>query len=67
MLIIESIDEWHDYARLLSKMGYDLWQTQFDIDAPEGFHAWFVNSGTHQIEVATHNKAIYDAIIRYGS
>jgi len=67
-MLIESLEKWNEIAEMLLKHGYGLWETQYDIFAPEGFKAKFgsANSGYSIVEIVTHSKSVYEAIIRYG-
>ncbi|PKM72834.1 MAG: hypothetical protein CVU91_07345 [Firmicutes bacterium HGW-Firmicutes-16] len=63
---IESLDDWREYADILHRMGYDIFQLQFDIKSPEGFHARFILAGCPDVEFVTRNEAVHDAILKYG-
>jgi hypothetical protein len=65
MEIIESIDEWNLLAKDLAELGYTIWQMQFGVDCPEGFHARFLLAGSPDIEVVTHSEEVRDAILEY--
>jgi hypothetical protein len=65
MKIIESIDQWNKFELKLKEHGYERWQMQFDINHPEGFHAWFWKADNKDIEVITHNEEVYKAIVQY--
>ena len=54
---IETMDKWLNIKRVIIDKGYTLWQTQYDTDAPEGYHVGFIK-GDKRLEIITHNKEI---------
>lgn len=64
---IESLDDWKEYAEILQRMGYSVFQLQFDTKSKEGFRAVFILSGCPDVEIVTHNEAVHDAIVKYGN
>jgi hypothetical protein len=62
---IESIEQWNTLSERLKNNGWFLWQTQYGIDYPEGFHAWFAKAGKKDYEIVTYNNEVYKAIIKY--
>ncbi len=64
---IDSIDEWLKAAKQLSERGYTLWQTQFDIDSPEGFIARFMapDGKRKPAEISTKSATVKQAVMRY--
>ena len=63
---IETIERWNEIAPRMAAAGYSLWQMQYDVTLPEGFHAWFYSHGRPNFEVMTHSKEIKNAIMKYG-
>lgn len=45
--------------------GYARWITQFGLDRPEGFHAFFWSSGKDDVEIITYDRLVHDAIMVY--
>ncbi|MPN21547.1 hypothetical protein SDC9_168927 [bioreactor metagenome] len=62
---IENIEKWNEVSVKLSARGYSLYQMQYAIDLPEGFHATFFSKESPLVEIVTYNNAVYDAILRY--
>lgn len=62
---IDSLEKWSEVSAKLSGQGYSLYMMQYDVDCPEGFHAWFILHETPGFEVVTYVKAVHDAILRY--
>lgn len=62
---IETISDWNDILYLLVDVGYSLWQCQFSIDSPEGFHAWFTAPGHRDVEIITRSRDVHDAILAF--
>lgn len=62
---IESLEKWSEYAAWLSANGYSMYMSQYGIDRPEGFHAWFLQHETPGVEVITHSEAVRDAIYKF--
>lgn len=63
---IDTIEEWNRIAKLLQDKEYSLFQMQYGIDSPEGFHAWFIKKGgSHNYEVVTFNQEVHDGIVNY--
>jgi hypothetical protein len=62
---VKTLEQWNNISVKLSLDGYRLWQWQYDIHAPEGFHARFFALGKPNIEVVTHSKEVYDSIMKY--
>jgi antibiotic biosynthesis monooxygenase (ABM) superfamily enzyme len=63
---IDTLEQWAALAAKLAEHGYRLWQMQYGVDQPEGFHAWFFRPGKPQdFEVVTHNNDVYNAIINF--
>ena len=66
VLFIETITDWNDLAKTLREFDYFLFQMQYDIDDPEGFHAVFAARGpSENIEVVTHSTVIRGEIMHY--
>jgi hypothetical protein len=65
IVLINSIEKWNEAAARLSEKGYTMWQSQFAVDHPEGFYAWFMSQGLPDVEIITRNKEVHDAILRY--
>lgn len=65
MKLIESMDQWSALSAELSKRGYYLWQMQYDIHHPEGFHARFARAGRPDVEIVTRDEKVCSAIVRY--
>ena len=65
MKVIETLDEWNKLSTRLSANGWSIWQTQYDPQAPEGYHVWFHKSGKPDYEVVTHSNEVYKAIAEY--
>lgn len=62
---IESLEKWAEVAAKLSENGYSLYMMQYDVDCPEGFHAWFLLHETPGVEIVTYSQAVKDAILGY--
>jgi hypothetical protein len=64
---IDTMDDWLKAASRLSERGYILWQTQFDIDSPDGFIARFMTPDDKQrrLEIVTKDASVRDAMLRY--
>lgn len=62
---IDTLDEWAELYKLLKRHGYVLWQMQYRISDPEGFHARFSSQGRSEVEIVTFDEKVYKAIIRY--
>ena len=62
---IVALEQWASIATELRETGYSLSQWQYDIDHPEGFHAWFWASGRPQISVMTRAYSVQEAIVRF--
>ncbi len=64
---IDSLAQWADTAKSLSERGYVRWQTQFDIDNPNGFVAGFMvlDDSAPRVRLVTFNADVRDAIMRY--
>jgi hypothetical protein len=54
---VEDMDKWLILKAALIEHGYKLWQTQYDADSPEGYHARF-SIGDKDVEVITHIREI---------
>jgi hypothetical protein len=67
MTLIESIDYWDALSAELQASGYTLYQMQYSIQHPEGFHARFWLSGRPLVEIVTHNYDVYMAIRKFPS
>jgi len=63
-MIIESIDDWNDLQKTLVDFDYQVWQTQYDISAPEGYRVRFF-SGKSVIDVETHSEEVYKAMQKF--
>lgn len=61
---IESLGKWITVSVELSAKGYSLYMTQYGIDRPEGFHAWFLLDKTPGVEIVTHSQDVHDAILQ---
>jgi len=66
-MLIESIDEWNNFAKTLFEFDCHLWELQYGVDQPEGFHAKIVSSNGSVFRVETHSMAVYRAIMRFHS
>ena len=66
-MLIDSLAQWADAAKSLSERGYARWQTQFDIDDPNGFHARFMvpDDSAPRVQLVTFNAEVRDAMMRY--
>jgi hypothetical protein len=64
-MTVETLTDWYDVLRLLHDAGYTLRQMQYDIDAPEGFHARFIAPGQPVLEIVTHSQDVHDAILAF--
>jgi hypothetical protein len=64
---IDNLDQWADVAQHLSAHGYMLWQTQYDIDCPDGFIARFMtpDDSEPRLEHNTFDAKVRAAMIRY--
>lgn len=62
---VESLEKWYEVSAKLSEKRYSLYTMQFDVNHPEGFHAWFLLHSTPGVEIVTHDQAVHDAILRY--
>lgn len=60
---IEDMDNWLILKAAIIENGYMLWQTQYDVHNPEGYHVGFMK-GDKRLEVITHNKEIADDMIK---
>ena len=58
---INNLDEWNIFKQALKDRGYTLFQTQYDIDHPEGLHVWFIQKDK-SVELITFNEKIRDDI-----
>lgn len=65
MRIIETLDEWNKLSKKLSENGWSIWQTQYNPQHPEGYHAWFHKTGKPNYEIMTYNNEVYKAIPKY--
>lgn len=66
MLSIETAEQWNDLVKTLREFSYYLFQMQYVLDEPEGFHAVFAAPGPPEdIEIVTHSAAIYGEIMVY--
>ncbi len=66
MLSIEAIGQWNDLAKTLREFDYYLFQMQYDIYDPEGFHAVFAARGpSEDIEIVTHSAVVFGEIMYY--
>ncbi len=61
---INTIEHWLVALEYLSENGYKLWQMQYDVHSPEGFHARFWKTGKPDIEIITFSNEVYKAIIK---
>lgn len=61
--IINSMAEWLILKAALTAKGYKRFQTQFDAEQAEGYHAWFVSSDK-RVEVITFNSDIQKDIVK---
>ena len=61
---IESLEKWAEASARLSEKGYNLYMTQYGIDRPEGFHAWFMLHETPGVEIVTYSEEVRDAIYK---
>ena len=64
---IDTIEQWNTLAARLREKNYRFWQSQFDWDDPEGFHAWFFKAGKNDYPVVTFKKEVQTAIIDFNS
>jgi len=64
---INSIEKWNEVSQKLLAHNYSLFQMQFSIDHPSGFHAWFTAHDMPQVEIVTRSEEIHDAILKYGN
>ena len=62
---IKTLDRWIELEENLLHHCYRLWQFQYDVQHPEGFHAWFSATGKQDVEVITYNQEVLNAIIGY--
>lgn len=60
---IDDMDKWLILKAALIEKGYYLWQTQYDVDSPEGYHVGFMKDDK-RLEVITHNRDIADDIMQ---
>jgi hypothetical protein len=61
---IEDITKWKIAATYFKEHGYSFFQCQYDVDSPEGFHAWFINP-QRKIEVYTFDQIVRDEIVGF--
>jgi len=66
-MIIESLDDWRDYAEILHRMGYSIFQLQYSSKLPEGFRAQFILTGSPDVDIVTHKAEVEEAILKYSS
>jgi hypothetical protein len=62
---LKSVAEWYEIKQKLIDNNYRIWQMQYHIDAPEGFHVWFTALGKRDVEFITYDKKVYDDIIQF--
>lgn len=58
---INDIKEWNIFKQALKDRGYTIFQMQYDVNHPEGFHVWFIHKDK-SVELITYNKKIRDDI-----
>ena len=63
--IIDDISKWLIAKAYFRDHGYSLFQFQYDVDEPEGFHAKFINSKHRDIEIVTFDQIVRDEIIGF--
>lgn len=54
---VENFAEWLQLKQTITDLGFKLWQTQFNSDSIEGYHARYMNGSAHFM-VITHNRDI---------
>lgn len=59
---IEHMDTWAVVKEIIIEKGYKFWQSQYNWNEPEGYHAGFMR-GDKRLEIITHNKEIAEDII----
>jgi hypothetical protein len=60
------INDMEKCNRFLDKLrvnSWRLWQTQYQWDKSEGYHACFWKTGEKDIELVTHNEEVQDVIV----
>lgn len=57
---IETVEQWREFSTSLA--GYRMWQSEFDSESMDGFHAWFGKRGSKDIEVITFEADVQAAI-----
>jgi hypothetical protein len=63
ILVVNSIEQWNNYADRLTKAGYKLYITQYRVGDPEGLHCTFWAKDKPDVEFVTHNKAVSEAML----
>mgnify|MGYP001357912772 CR=1 FL=1 len=64
-ITVETVEKWHRLEPKLKDKGYERWQWQYSVEDLEGFHAWFGKIDGQRVEIITHSKAVYKAIMEF--
>lgn len=62
---IDTIEHWLKAEVYLREHNYKIWQLQYGIDSPEGFHVCFKSKGFNDIEIFTFDREVQRAILEY--
>lgn len=64
---VDDLEKWDAAESFLRQSGFSLWQFQYDIDSPHGFHGRFMNEKGWNIEIVTFNESVRDRVIKFNS
>lgn len=62
---VNSLEKWNEVSERLREKGYTFFQSQYDVDLPQGYHVWFVSHGLPDVEIVTRTQSVRDVISRY--
>lgn len=64
---IDTMERWADALAYFVKHGYTLYQMQYGVNEPQGFHAVFFSKTLPLIEIVTFSRDVADAIVGYNA
>lgn len=62
---VDDMGRWEKAKAYLAENNYKLWQFQYDVRDPHGFHAWFIAHELPDIEIITFNASVEEAIVSF--
>lgn len=62
---VRTMEKWSRLSAWILDNGFKPWQYQYSWYDPQGAHVWFYKAGYEDVEIVTHSKEIFDAIMEH--